>query len=69
MPDEVEAHLKTALTYITQGVSIVQVFIEPSVMQYIFTLFGIIVALDAAYFLYSFVFWFLRKLPFTSIRT
>lgn len=68
-PPSVQTNLNTALHYLSDGFGILNIFVSYSTLQYIFTLFKIIFALDAAYFLYSVVFWVLRKIPFTSIRT
>lgn len=54
--------------YLSNGVGLLAAFLGPTCLNVLSVLLGLVVALNAAYALYSLVFWVLRKVPMLSVK-
>lgn len=68
LPDSVTSVATSISSYITTGISVIRAFVGSSCMSLLGVLLGLIIALNVAYFLYSFVFWVIRKIPMLNVR-
>ncbi len=64
MPPEVMEYLNKALEYISVGLQILAVYTP---LQYLLTLFGIVVAIEVGLKIYHFVMWVLKKIPMLGV--
>lgn len=64
-PAEVQQYFDIAIGYINSGIGIISNFVN---INYLFTLLGIIVAIDIGLKLYYFVIWIIKKIPFLSME-
>lgn len=60
LPTEVSGYIDTMFGYLETGASILANYTP---LSYLITLFGIILAVDAAVLIYHFVMWIIRKIP------
>ena len=65
LPDGVMEIIDTAFGYISTGIKIVSNYTH---FDYLLVLFGIIVALDFAIFVYRIILWVLKKIPMLGIE-
>ncbi len=65
IPDGVKQILATALDYITSGVGILAQFFD---MNYLFSLFSLIIIIEGAVLIYKFVMWVLKKIPMLGVK-
>ena len=65
MPDQVQDVLDQALSYITPGIGILACYCD---IDYLFVLFGVILAVDAGVLIYKLVMWVLKKIPAAGIE-
>lgn len=68
MPDEVDSLGQQIIGYMGTGVQVLRAFIGDTAMGVIATLLGLVLAMNAAYLVYSIVFWVLRKVPVLNIK-
>ena len=68
MPDEVDSLGQQIIGYMGTGVQVLRAFIGDTAMSVIATLLGLVLAMNAAYLVYSIVFWVLRKVPVLNIK-
>lgn len=68
MPETVTSVINQLLGYMLTGISVIRVFIGQQAMMTLAVLLTLVLALNAAYFLYSFVFWVIRKIPMLNVR-
>ena len=68
LPDSVISILDNISGYLVSGVSIFRAFVGDGCMTILATLFGLVVLANAAYFLYSFVFFVIRKIPMLNVK-
>lgn len=66
-PDSVLSVITTVVDAFESGISILSTFIGPAAMGVIAVLFTLALAMNAAYALYSLVFWVLRKVPMLGV--
>lgn len=64
LPDSVMEYVETAFEYIAAGAGIVANYTP---YQYLMTLFGILLVIDAAMLLYRFVMWIVKKIPMLHV--
>lgn len=64
MPQAVKDILSTALEYMATGMKIVGNFVD---MPTLLLLFSIILAVDVGMFLFKFIMWVIKKIPFLGI--
>lgn len=64
LPPEVLGYIETAFQYIEAGAGIVANYVP---LPYFMTLFGLLLAVDAAIVIYHFVMWILRKIPMAGV--
>lgn len=64
LPDSVAGYLEDFLEYINLGIQILAVYTP---LEYLLTLFGIVVAIEAGLLIYHFVMWVLKKIPMLGI--
>ena len=57
----------TAIGYLETGFQILTSFLGSTTMSYLSVLFGLIIAMNGMYALYSFIMWVLEKIPFIDI--
>lgn len=67
MPDSVQSTLLTIATYFGDGISVLRAFIGAEAMSVVSTLFGVVIVVESAYFLYTAVMWILSKIPMLNI--
>lgn len=60
MPAEVQGYIDNFFGYLEMGAGILANYTP---LDYLLTLFGIILAIDAAILVYHFVMWIIRKIP------
>lgn len=68
MPDSVHSTLLSVSTYLGDGISVIRAFIGPEAMGVMSTLLVATLAINAAYYLYTAVFWILEKIPMLGIK-
>lgn len=65
MPEQVSEFVSASLEYIGTGISILSNFCD---IQYLLTLFGLIIAVDVGLMLYKLVMWVLKKIPMIGVQ-
>lgn len=65
MPDGVLGVITTYTQYLVDGLTILNCYVD---LQYLLTLFGLIVLVDVALLLYKAVMWFVKKIPMINIK-
>lgn len=65
LPTDVNTYLDMMFEYLVTGASI---FANYAPLDYLLTLFGIIVAVDVGIIVYHFVMWILKKIPMLGIE-
>lgn len=60
LPDNVTGYIDTLFSYLETGASILANYTP---LSYLLSLFGILLAVDAAILIYHFVMWIIRKIP------
>ena len=68
LPETVTTILTQVSGYINTGVDIIRIFIGNSAMSVLALLLQLVIYLNLAYFLYSFVFWVVRKIPILNVK-
>lgn len=68
LPDSVVTIANSVIEYVSTGISILASFVGSTCMGVIALLLTLVVAMNAAYFLYSLVFWIIRKIPMLNVR-
>lgn len=68
LPEEVTSVLNDITGYLVSGVGIIRAFVGDGCMTLLATLFSLVVLANAAYFLYSFVFFVIRKIPMLNVK-
>ena len=68
LPESVTSVLDSMTGYLVTGIGIIRAFVGDACMTLIATLFSLVVLANAAYFLYSFVFFVIRKIPMLNVK-
>lgn len=68
LPESVTTTLDSMLDYLVAGVGIIRAFVGDGCMTLMATLFGLVVLANAAYFVYSLVFFVIRKIPMLNVK-
>lgn len=68
LPATVTQLLEQITGYLVNGVSLIRVFIGSTAMGVLALLFQLVLFVNAAYFLWSFVFWVIRKIPMLNVK-
>lgn len=67
-PEQFTTVFSSFAGYILSGLGILRAFLGPTAFSYLGILLGLIVAFNAAYIIYSLVFWVIRKIPVANVR-
>lgn len=65
LPPEVQQTISEIFTYISGGLGILGEFLD---LDYLLTLFGLVLAVDIGMMLYKLVMFVMRKIPFLGIK-
>lgn len=65
LPDSVSTVIQKAMNYLLDGLGIFAAFTH---YQFIMALLGIVIVIEAAFLLYKFVMWILKKIPAAAIE-
>lgn len=68
LPETVTTLVNSALGYMVTGVSVLGAFVGHTCMGVIALILQLVVAMNAAYLVYSLVMWVLRKIPMLNVR-
>lgn len=68
LPDSVVTVANSLTGYITTGFSVLRAFVGDTCMGVLGVLFNLVIAMNAAYMLYSLVMWVLRKIPILGLK-
>lgn len=68
LPDTVTTIGSQVTSYMVTGISVIRSFVGDTCMGVIALLFNLVILLNAAYLLYSLVFWVIRKIPVLNVR-
>lgn len=68
MPDTILTILNQITGYFQTGIQVISAFIGPTAIGVIALLIQLVIFLNAAYFLWSLVFWVIRKIPILNVR-
>ena len=68
LPQTVTSLLSQITTYVGTGVSIIGIFIGSTALGILAVLLKLVIYMNAAYFLWSFVFWVIRKIPMLGVK-
>lgn len=68
MPDTILTILNQIIGYFQTGIQVISAFIGSTAIGVIALLIQLVIFLNAAYFLWSFVFWVIRKIPMLNVR-
>lgn len=68
LPDTISTILDQITGYLVTGVTLIAAFVGSSCMGVMALLLQLVILMNAAYLLYSFVMWVLRKIPMLNIR-
>ena len=64
MPADVSSYISTFTSYIKTGLQILAVYTP---LQYMLTLFGIVIAIELGLKIYHFVMWVIKKIPMLGV--
>lgn len=64
MPADVSSYINTFTSYIKTGLQILAVYTP---LQYMLTLFGIVIAIELGLKIYHFVMWVIKKIPMLGV--
>ena len=67
-PSEVVVVFDELINYLAAGIGIIRAFVGDACMTLIATLFSLVVLANTAYFLYSFLFFVIRKIPMLNVK-
>lgn len=67
-PSQIDQLFQTVISWMVTGVEVFCVFVGQETLTIISVLLGLILAMNAAYLVYSLVFWVLRKIPMFGIK-
>ena len=68
LPDTITALVNQITGYMVTGAQLLHVFLGNTCMGVLALLFKLIIAMNAAYLIYSLVMWVLRKIPMLNVR-
>ena len=68
LPQTVTSLLSQITTYVGTGVSIIGIFIGSTALGILAVFLQLVIYMNAAYFLWSFVFWVIRKIPMLGVK-
>ena len=68
LPQTVTSLLSQITTYVGTGVSIIGIFIGSTALGILAVLLQLVIYMNAAYFLWSFVFWVIRNIPMLGVK-
>lgn len=68
LPDTVVTIANSLIGYITTGINMLHAFIGNTAMGVIAVCLGLVVLMNAAYLVYSLVFWVIRKIPMLNVK-
>lgn len=68
MPDSIETVMTQVGGYFETGIAVLGAFLGDTAMSVLALLFNLVLAFNAAYALYSLVFWVIRKIPMLSVK-
>lgn len=68
MPESIDTLLTQISGYFVTGISVLRTFIGSTAMGVIAVLFNLVILFNAAYALYSLVFWVIRKIPMLNVK-
>ena len=68
LPQTVTSLLSQITTYVGTGVSVIGIFIGSTALGILAVLLQLVIYMNAAYFLWSFVFWVIRKIPMLGVK-
>lgn len=67
-PDSVMTVANSVTGYVQTGVSVLACFVGSTGMGIVALLLSLLLAMNAAYLLYSIVFWVIRKIPMLGVK-
>lgn len=67
-PSEIDQVFHTVINWMVTGVEVLRAFLGQDALNVISVLLGLVLAMNAAYLVYSLVFWVLRKIPMLGIK-
>lgn len=67
-PSEVDQVFHTVISWMVTGVEVLRAFVGQETLTVISVLLGLVLVMNAAYLVYSLVFWVLRKIPMLGIK-
>ena len=65
LPEGISTVITTMCSYVSSGLAILAAYVD---LPYLLVLFGIVVAVDAALWLYKIVMYFVHKIPMANIK-
>lgn len=68
MPDSISTVISQVGGYFETGIAVLGAFVGDTAMSVIALLFNLVLAFNAAYALYSLVFWVIRKIPLLNVK-
>lgn len=67
-PSQIDQLFQTVISWMVTGVEVFRAFVGKETLTIISVLLGLVLAMNAAYLVYSLVFWVLRKIPMFGIK-
>lgn len=67
-PSQIDQVFQTVISWMVTGVEVFRAFVGSETLTVISVLLGLVLAMNAAYLVYSLVFWVLRKIPMLGIK-
>lgn len=67
-PSQIDQVFQTVISWMVTGVEVLRAFVGKETLTVISVLLGLVLAMNAAYLVYSLVFWVLRKIPMLGIK-
>lgn len=68
LPQNLMSVVFQILSYMSDGIDLLGLFIGPTAMTFIGVCLDVIIAMNLFYFGYSCVMWFVKKIPFLGIK-
>ena len=68
LPDSVTTVASQITDYITTGINVLASFVGNTCMGVLAVLLELVIAMNAAYLVYSLVFWVIRKIPILNVK-
>ena len=68
LPESLTSTLDSVLGYMIEGLAIIRAFVGDGCMSLLATVFSTVLLAESMYFIYTFVFYVIRKIPMLNVK-